>query len=93
MMFGAGYGMGWMWLWALLAIVGLLLLIFVIVRITAGGIKGNGGGEIGPGPANAVAKNTPRQILDERYAKGELTTEDYRERLSVLGESVPDKDD
>ncbi|MGA6093785.1 SHOCT domain-containing protein [Microbacterium sp. NPDC079356] len=28
---------------------------------------------------------TPKQILDERYAKGELTSEEYRERLATLG--------
>jgi uncharacterized membrane protein len=26
-----------------------------------------------------------KRILDERYAKGELTTEEYRERLNNLG--------
>ncbi|WP_253907990.1 SHOCT domain-containing protein [Arthrobacter sp. H20] len=29
-----------------------------------------------------------RRILDERYAKGELSTEEYRERLEVLGDGV-----
>ncbi|WP_230008921.1 SHOCT domain-containing protein, partial [Microbacterium sp. Bi128] len=27
-----------------------------------------------------------RQILDERFARGELTAEQYREQLKVLGE-------
>ena len=26
-----------------------------------------------------------REMLDERYARGELTTEEYRERLEALG--------
>lgn len=26
-----------------------------------------------------------REVLDERYARGELNTEEYRERLEVLG--------
>lgn len=26
-----------------------------------------------------------RELLDERYARGELTTEEYRERLETLG--------
>ncbi len=30
-------------------------------------------------------RNRAREVLDERYARGELTTEEYRERLSVLG--------
>lgn len=87
MMFGYGYGMGWTWLWGLLAVVGILVLIFVIVRVTTGGIKRNEASGTFPAGAGSVGKTTPRQILDERYAKGELTTEEYRERLAVLGES------
>ena len=30
---------------------------------------------------------TPRQILDERYAKSDLTTEEYLERVKHLGPS------
>jgi putative membrane protein len=86
MMFGYGFGMGWMWLWGLLALVGLLILIFVIVRVTTGGFKRNETSGTLPTIAGAAEKRTPRQILEERYAKGELSTEEYRERLSVLGE-------
>ena len=93
MMFGNGYGMGWMWLWGLIAIVGLLLLVFVIVRVATGGIKRDDASGSHPNTTGALATNTPRQILDERYAKGELTTDEYRERLSVLGESALGKDD
>ncbi|MBC7762305.1 MAG: SHOCT domain-containing protein, partial [Candidatus Saccharibacteria bacterium] len=28
-----------------------------------------------------------RRLLDERYARGELSTEEYQERLRVLGQS------
>lgn len=70
MMFGYGANMWWMWLWGLVAVAGLAVLIVVIVRAASGG----------------VAAKTPRQILDERYAKGELTTQEYTERLTVLGE-------
>ena len=87
MMFGYGYGMGWMWLWGLLAVVGILVLVFVIVRVTSGGIKRNDTSVNSASGTGAVGRSTPRQILDERYAKGELTTEEYRERLAVLGES------
>lgn len=36
------------------------------------------------GPAGSAMATPPRQILDERYAKGELTTEEYRERIQAL---------
>lgn len=31
------------------------------------------------------ARNRAREVLDERYARGELSTEEYRERLEGLG--------
>ncbi len=86
MMFGYGFGMGSMWLWGLLALVGSLILIFVIVRVTTGGFKRNEIIKTLPTTVNVADGRTPRQILDERYAKGQLNTEEYRERLSVLGE-------
>ena len=92
MMFGTGYGSGWMWLWGLVVLVGLLLLVFVIVRVAVGGIKRNNARGSHPTITGMVATNTPRQILEERYAKGELTTDEYRERISVLGESPLGKD-
>lgn len=86
MMFGYGYGMGWMWLWGLLALAGLFVLIFVVVRVTAGGIKRNETSGTLLAGVGVVERRTPRQILEERYARGELTTEKYRERLTVLSE-------
>ena len=86
MMVGYGYGMGWMWLWGLLALVGLVLLVLVIVRVATSGIKRNNARGATPGAPGAGTKSAPRQILDERYARGELTTEEYRERLAVLKE-------
>ncbi|MEO7348276.1 MAG: SHOCT domain-containing protein [Terrimesophilobacter sp.] len=86
MMFGNGFGMGSGWLWGLLALVGLVLLVYVIVRVSTGGLQHTDASRSHPGIAAAATKVTPRQILEERYAKGELTTEEYRERLSVLGE-------
>lgn len=86
MMFGYGYGMGWMWLWGSLALVGLVLLVLVIVWATTGGIKRNNARTAAPTSPAAGVKSTPRKILDERYARGELTTKEYRERLTVLNE-------
>ncbi|MCB5281187.1 hypothetical protein BJQ89_00927 [Arthrobacter sp. ES1] len=44
----------------------------------------------GPGfpgtPGTPGGKSQARLILDERFAKGELTTEQYRENVKVLGE-------
>ena len=78
-----GSGMGWMWLFWLLLVVGVALVVVVAVRAVGGGLgRGDRGTERSQQPTRA------RQLLDERYARGELTTEEYRERLRVLGEDT-----
>ena len=74
-----GYGQGSMWIWGILLLLGIALLVVLAVRVFAGGI-GSRGGQDGPRASAA------RQILDERFARGELTAEQYREQLRVLGE-------
>jgi putative membrane protein len=78
-MMGNGFAGGWMWLFGLLLVVGIALIILVAVRALGGGIsRGNG--------ASRPARSRAREVLDERYARGELTTEEYRERLRTLDE-------
>jgi putative membrane protein len=83
MMWGYGWDMGWMWLFIPLTLIGIVLLVLLAVRLVGGGISR--GGTAGP-PAGAGGRSRARQILDERYARGELTAEQYREQLHVLGE-------
>ncbi|GAA1495182.1 hypothetical protein GCM10009628_01840 [Paeniglutamicibacter kerguelensis] len=68
---GYGYGsmMGWTWLFWLLLVIGLVLLVIFAVRAFSGGARDG---------------RSARRILDERYARGEMTTEEYRERLKTL---------
>ncbi|GAA1743905.1 SHOCT domain-containing protein [Microcella frigidaquae] len=78
MMWGYGYD-GWAWMWVVgsLFVIGVVVLVVVLVRnSTAGTSRGN--------PPVAMTP-TPRQILDERFARGELTTDEYRERVETLG--------
>ncbi|MEP7113071.1 MAG: SHOCT domain-containing protein [Ilumatobacteraceae bacterium] len=70
MMWG-NYGMGG-WGFGILLAVGVVILVIVLIRVLAR-----------PRPASPQA-SSPKQILDERYAKGELTTVEYRERLTAL---------
>lgn len=72
-------GFGWMWLFGLLVLVGIALLIFVAVRALGGGISGRSA-------AAAPGRSAARQILDERLARGELSTEEYHERRRILEE-------
>ncbi len=86
MMGSFGSGMGSMWLFALLALAGITLLVILVVRLLGGGLNRGrpAGGDVhGDG---TPSRSRARQILDERFARGELTIEDYRERLQALGE-------
>lgn len=76
-------GMGWMWIiWLLvLVLVGIVLLVVLAVRAFGGGVHASGSVTRGP-----VTRSRARAVLDERYARGDLTTEEYRERLTALGE-------
>ena len=83
-MMGSGFGMGWMWLFWLLLVLGVILLVVVAVRALGGGVTwGSARRDVDGVPRG---RSRARQLLDERYARGELTTEEYRERLQALGE-------
>lgn len=91
---GNGYymhgDMGWGWIFALIAIIGIagiVLLVLLLARQAGGGTRG------GPSPipgehvnksASSTGRSHARQILAERYARGEIDTADYQERLQHL---------
>jgi len=89
-----GNGFGWMWLWGLLLLVGIAVLVLLAVRLFTGGTSRGGPANYGPygappyGPPGSPpgGKSQARLILDERFARGELTAEQYRENVKVLGE-------
>ncbi|SFN61909.1 putative membrane protein [Mycetocola miduiensis] len=82
-MWGSGWDMGLLWLFGSLLLAGIVLLVWLAVRVFAGGSGRSGG----PRPARSVlGPSQARQILDERYATGELTAEQYREQIRVLSE-------
>lgn len=61
-----------------LLLLGVVLLVVTAVRVLVGGVDT---GQRGP----AQGQDSARRILDRRYAAGELSTEEYRHRLEVLG--------
>jgi putative membrane protein len=71
-----GCGGGW-WvvIWGTLMVVGLVVLIVWLVRTTSGGSVADPGGD---------SLVSARRILGERYARGELFTEEYRDRLDEV---------
>lgn len=84
MMWGYGWDVGWMWLFVPLVLVGIALLVVLGVRLLGGGVSRNWSAE-----ANGVVsgRSRARQILDERFARGELTAEQLREQTRVLEEN------
>ena len=65
----------------LVVIVGLVLLVIWAVRQFSS--NGRSSGLLGP-LNNRPAEATPRDIVEERYARGEITREQYQELLSDL---------
>lgn len=80
---GMGAGMGWMWLFWILLIVGTVVLVVVLVKAFTGGST-DGSRQGGSAPATGALPRRSRQILEERYARGEISTEEYNERLRTL---------
>ncbi|MFJ5978502.1 SHOCT domain-containing protein [Pseudarthrobacter oxydans] len=79
MMWGYGSNMGWMmWLWG--------VLLLVAVRLSGTGRTPERHPEPRQLPGPEAGRTRAQQILDERFARGELSEEEYRERLRVLGE-------
>jgi putative membrane protein len=80
-MMGNGFGGVGMWLFGLLTLAGVVLLVVVAVRVFGGGIsRATPTDAAGRPPGRGRA----REVLDERYARGEISTEEYRERLQAL---------
>lgn len=65
--------MGWIWIWPVLVLAGLLILGYVGVRLTQG-----------RGLSSLTGSSTAQQILDERYARGEIDEQEYRRRRAEL---------
>ena len=67
--------------YGVLLVLGVVLLVVTAVRVLVEGLE-TGSGRAGlPNGAGGA-----RRILDERYAAGELSTEEYQHRLRVLEE-------
>lgn len=68
-------------LYAALVAVGVTLLAITAIRALVGGIADSPGPATSPRPASG---GVAQQILEERYAAGELSSEEYQHRLRVL---------
>jgi putative membrane protein len=73
---GSWLGVGMMWFFGIVLLVGLVLLLVWIVRMA----QGTGGHSSVPAPGS-----DPCNIAKVRYAKGEITKEQYEEICHTLG--------
>ncbi len=86
-----------MWGFGLLLVLGAMLLLILAVRALGGGIARGNRARPSQSPHDATStdplqdapappRSQARKILDERYADGRLSTQEYREQLQTLGD-------
>ena len=85
-MWHTGDGMGWWMLWG-----GLMMILFwgaiiALVIWAAQSLSQRDGGQTHPGGATPPAR-TPLDIAKERYARGEITREQFEEVRRTLEQS------
>jgi putative membrane protein len=90
---GDGWGMGWGGGWWLMLVLGIIFLIALIVGIVYLAKSLSSGGQ-GPatddrpmnryGDATQPQRESPQDILQRRYAAGEIDREEYQSRLRDL---------
>jgi putative membrane protein len=71
---GWGPGSGWGWLWGPIVLLLWVALVATVVWFVARSAR----------PRERSGAERAKDVLAERYARGELTTEEYRERLEQL---------
>ncbi|MBP2216870.1 SHOCT domain-containing protein [Arthrobacter sp. CAN_C5] len=88
-MWDYGQGSAWMWLWSVLLLGGIVLLVLLAVKVVGNGSRFGYASRDASGLGGPPrGRSSAHQILDERFAKGELTADEYREHLKVLGEGL-----
>ena len=85
-MMGYGYdgGGAWMWVFGGLMMLGVLVPIGVAVWAVIAATN-RGPTAAASAPVDVGGRARTRQVVDERYARGEIDSEEYTERLHTLG--------
>ncbi|QWC86592.1 SHOCT domain-containing protein [Nocardioidaceae bacterium] len=76
---GAGLGFG------LLMMIGLVLIVVVVVWALLGGVSGRTGDQKSSQAPSSSSELSARELLDQRYARGEIDDEDYERRKRAMG--------
>ena len=75
-----GWGGGWMWLWGVAMMSLFVVFIVWLIRADATGPRR----DQTQAPTHRGPTDRGKEILAERYANGELSTDEYRERVQQL---------
>lgn len=84
---GMGGGMAMMLIFGVLLLAGLVVLVVVLVKLFSGRPKAAALPESGGG--HGTENTRAREILDERYARGDVNAEEYRAMRRELGAGDP----
>ena len=82
---GDGSSGAWMWVFGGLIVVGVLVVIGLGVWAIIASTRRANSATAGISTGNPGGSTGARQVLDERFARGELSSEEYTERLHTLG--------
>ena len=74
-----------MWVFGVLTMVAVLVLIGLVVWAVIAVTNRRGPAAAEASPVETGGRTRTRQVLDERYARGEMDSEEYTERLHTLG--------
>ncbi|MHB0856801.1 MAG: SHOCT domain-containing protein [Anaerolineae bacterium] len=80
MMMNWGWGFGWLGI-----LLGLLLLLLVVAAVAVVVVLALRGGRSGVGSTRVAGEDPALTILKERYARGEITREEYLRLRDELG--------
>ena len=80
MYYGGGHMSGWAWFGMSIGMIAFWGLLIVLALLVYQAFSDSTAGGRGSGPTAA----DPRQILAERYARGEIDEDEYQRRLTTL---------
>ena len=79
--YGMGWGMGWGWIWMLLF---WLVPLLLVIALGAAAIKYLFSGGARSGAAARDERSRALEVLEERYARGEINREEYLQKRDDL---------
>ena len=80
-------GGGWIWMVLMMILFWGGLIVLAMVLLRGVGTGGRGGQATGPPPPAPLSGPDATEILRARFARGEITEDEYRKSLAILDET------